>query len=63
MGEYLDEILGKELTKKYAETVFYGLYGESVYNLSKNMCFSKVHMNSYDEALLAKDLVYDAEFE
>lgn len=39
LGEYLDEILGKDLTQKYAETVFYGLFGESVYRLSKNMCF------------------------
>ncbi|CAD8181150.1 unnamed protein product [Paramecium octaurelia] len=63
LGEYLDEILGKELTQKYAETVFYGLFGESVYKLSKNMCFSKIHMASYDEQQLAKDLIYDAEFE
>ncbi|CAD8183235.1 unnamed protein product [Paramecium pentaurelia] len=63
LGEYLDEILGKELTKKYAETVFYGLFGESVYRLSKNMCFQKVYMSSYDEVQLKKDLIYDAEFE
>lgn len=63
LGEYLDEILGKELTKKYAETVYYGSYGESVYNLSRNMCFDKIYMQSYDEVELKKDLIYDKEFE
>ncbi|CAK85926.1 unnamed protein product (macronuclear) [Paramecium tetraurelia] len=63
LGEYFDEIVGKELTQKYAETAFYGLYGESVYKLSKNMCLSKIYMSSYDEDILAMDLIYDDEFE
>lgn len=45
LGEYLEEILGKKLTKKYAETLFYGFFGESVYRLSKKMCFSKDYMS------------------
>lgn len=49
LGEYLDHVLGKDLTEKYAESVFYGIYGESVYNLSKALCYTKSHMKGYDE--------------
>lgn len=49
LGEYLTHVLGKDLTEKYAESVFYGIYGESVYNLSKSLCYTKSHMKGYDE--------------
>ncbi|CAD8092061.1 unnamed protein product [Paramecium sonneborni] len=63
LGEYLDQVLGKELTEKYAESVFYGIYGESVYNLSKGLCYSKSHMRGYKEQEIQKELSLDKDFE
>ncbi|CAD8086775.1 unnamed protein product [Paramecium sonneborni] len=63
LGEYLDQVLGKKMTEKYAESVFYGIYGESVYNLSKGLCYSKSHMKGYDEQEIKKELSLDQDFE
>ncbi|CAK76877.1 unnamed protein product (macronuclear) [Paramecium tetraurelia] len=63
LGDYLELVLGRDLTEKYAESVFYGIYGESVYNLSKALCYQKSHMKGYDEQQISKDLSFDKDFE
>lgn len=62
LGEYLETILGPELTQKYVESVYFGIYGESVYNLSKGLCYQKTHMKSYDRKKIEKELDLSDEF-
>lgn len=34
MSEYFKNVMGEEITKKYIETVYYGIYGCSIDTLS-----------------------------
>ena len=45
------------------ESVYFGIYGESVYNLSNGLCFQKTHMLSYDGKKIEKELDLSDEFQ
>ena len=62
ISDYLKESFGKELTQKYVETIYYGIYGTSIDNLSTDLCYKKYNMNKYDETKISKKLELTSEF-
>jgi len=62
ISDFLKDSIGDELTHKYLETIYYGIYGTSIDHLSTNLCYKKTHMKKYDENQLSKKLELTSEF-
>lgn len=60
--DYLRETYDQDVLEKYVETVFYGIYGESIRELSAELCYLKEHMSDYKAEQVERTLPVSSEF-